>query len=92
MTGNLQLFTAYHPCITPLTVRIVDGSSSNVVGIGTIRFSYSFILSFMLYVPNLHCNLLCVSKLTDDLQCTTNFSSSSVVFQDSTSSRRIGSA
>ena len=62
MTGNLRLFTTYRPCTTPLTVC---GSLSNVVGIGTIKFSDSFILSSKLYVPSLHCNLLSVSKLTN---------------------------
>ena len=91
MMGNFRLFTTYRPCITLLTVHIADGSSSNVAGIGTIRYLDSFILSSVLYVPNLRCNLLSVSKLTGDLQCTANFSSSSVVFQDSASRRRIGS-
>ena len=92
MKGNLQLFMTYRPCITPLEIRMENGSLFNVVGIDTIRFSNSFILTSVFYVLNLHCNLLFVSKLIDDLQCTTSFSSSLVVFPNLASGRKIDSA
>lgn len=38
----------------------------------------------MLYVPEFHCNLLSVSRLTQDNNCFVNFFSHNCVFQDQT--------
>lgn len=72
MTGNANLFHTYIPCAENSTVRIADGSLSKVTGIGS-DITDNTILSFVLLVPNLTCNLLSISKLTKDLKCVTNF-------------------
>ena len=41
----------------------------------------------MLFVPNLDCNLLSISKLNRDLDCETKFLAESCVFQDLKSER-----
>ena len=52
-------------------VKIEDGSLSMIVGMGTIKIGPNLILLFVLHVPNLTCNLLSISKLTQDLNCVT---------------------
>ena len=46
----------------------------------------------MLFVPNLNCNLLSVSKINQDLNCLTKFSTKSCEFKDAFSEKTIGSA
>lgn len=92
MTGDKQLFTSYSPCTNATTVRIADGSCSKVAGMGTIHISQDLILHSVLFVPKLDCNLLSVSKLNSDLNCTTKFFAKSCVFQDLVSGKTIGSA
>ena len=43
-------------------------------------------------MPNLRCNLLSVSKITQDKDCSVIFSSSHCVFQDKSLERTIGKA
>ncbi|GAV70451.1 UBN2_3 domain-containing protein [Cephalotus follicularis] len=66
MTGNATLFNSYSPCSENYRVRIVDGTLSNVAGIGTIMVSKDIILNSILFVPKLTCNLLSISKFTRD--------------------------
>jgi len=49
-------------------------------------------LKAVLYVPNLKCNLLFVSKLTQDMDCIVTFLPSHCIFQDRSSGKMIGSA
>ena len=74
MTGNSALLTNFQPCDKDWKVRIVDGSLSKVAGIGSIVLSTSFTLHVVLFVPNLDCNLLFISKLTIDMDCVAKFS------------------
>ena len=48
--------------------------------------------SSVLYVPKLDCNLLCISKLTHDLNCVTKFYPNLCEFQAVDSGKVIGSA
>ena len=57
-----------------------------------LYFPDSLELDFVLYVPNLSCNLLSVRKLSKDLNCIAKFSSSCCEFQDLSSGRTIGKA
>ena len=92
MTGNSTLFSTYKPCAGNRKVRIADGSFSAIAGVVDITISHSLILSKVLHVPNLSCNLISISKLTQDLKCSANFHSSHCVFQDLASRRTIGNA
>ena len=73
--GDATLFHDYNPCQENLTVKIAYGSLSKVVGIGSIVISKDLTLNSVLYVPNLGCNLLLVSKLTYEHNCVAKFSS-----------------
>ena len=63
-----------------------------MAGIGIINLSKNLVLHFVLFVPNLDCNLLFVSKLTPDLGCITKFSAKSCIFLDSGLGRMIDNA
>ena len=57
-------------------------SHAKVVGKGTIQLSKTLTLYSVLFVLDLECNLLTVSKLNKDLNCETKFLVNSCVFQD----------
>ena len=46
----------------------------------------------MLHVPNLSCNLLSVSKISNDCNCWVVFSQDHCEFQDQSSGKKIGNA
>ena len=76
MTSTFQLFSSYTHCFDNLRVKIVDGSLSIVVGKGSIKISENITLTSVLYIPNISCNLMSISKLTKDFSCIAKFSSS----------------
>ena len=92
MTGTTKVFSSYIPCDEGQKIKKVDGTLSPVAGKGTVSFSDSLELNYVLYVPNLSCNLLSVRKLTKDLNCTAKFFPSCCEFQDLSSGRTIGKA
>ena len=54
--------------------------------------SNNLVLKSVLHVPNLSCNLLSISKLTSDCNCSVQFFDRHCVFQDLQSGRAIGNA
>ena len=92
MTGSSNVFSSYIPCSGHQKIKIAYGSLSFVAGKRTVQISNSIILYSVLHVPNLSCNLLSVSKLTHDFNCSANFSLTNCVFQDLCTGKRIGSA
>ena len=82
MTGDRSLFLSCSPCSSNLTVRIADGSCSKVAGTRTVYISPTLILKSVLFMPNLHCYLICMHKLNRDLDCENKFVANSCVFQD----------
>ncbi|KAL6321073.1 hypothetical protein AAG906_012065 [Vitis piasezkii] len=92
MTGNLMVFHEYTPCHNNSSVRIADGTLSRVFGIGSVIISKDITLHSVLYVPKLDCNLLSISRLTQDLNCVTKFLPHMCEFQALNSGKRIGNA
>ena len=92
MIGNATLFHTYSPSSGNFMVRIADGSLSKMAGIGSVAITDDLILKSVLFVPNLTCNLLSISKLTKNLSCVTNFFSNHCEFQDLESGKMIGNA
>ena len=90
MTGYPNLFHSYKPSPRNLKIMITDGSLTTVAGTSTIDISPQISLKDVLHVPKLSCNLLSVSKIIKDLNCTALFSHSFCKFQDMTSRMRIG--
>ncbi|CAJ2666701.1 unnamed protein product [Trifolium pratense] len=92
MTGDSTLFSSYSPCAGNHKIKITDGSFSAIAGKGSVVLSPSLTLKDVLYVPNLSCSLMSVSKLAQDRNCQTNFFRTHCVFQDLNSGKMIGSA
>lgn len=92
MTGDLTLFSSYSPCPYNYTVRIADGTHSKVMGKGSVIISPHITLESVLYVPELDCNLLSISKITRDLKCVAKFSDNLCEFQILESGKTIGNA
>ena len=92
MTGDITNFSKYLPCHDNSTVRIADGTHSAVVGKGLVTISQDITLRDVLYVPQLDCNLLSISKLTKDLNCVTKFLPCTCEFQALDSGKKIGNA
>ena len=85
-------FSTFSLCTNHQTVRIANGTRTKVVGTGTIHLSNTLILKSVLFVPDLDCNLISVSRLNHDLNCETKFLANSCVFQDLSTRKVIGSA
>lgn len=92
MTGCAQLFSSYIPNNGNTKVRIADGSLSPIAGIGTVKINSTLVLKSVLHVPNLSCNLLSISKISEDCNCRVIFSQNCCEFQDLSSGKRIGNA
>ena len=92
ITGDKSLFSTYTPCQDNQTVRIANGSRSRVAGIDKVYISKTLTLHLVLYVPDLDCNLIFVSKLNRDHHCETKFFVKSCVFQDLALGKMIGNS
>jgi len=90
MTEDIKLLTEFGPCYENWTIKIVDGSLSRVVGTGSITLSKEHTLNSILLVPNLDCNLLSISKLTNDHNYLAKFSNNLCEFPDLDLGRIIG--
>lgn len=86
---DMKFFQSFRTCTDSHTVRIANGSCSKVARYGSITSTPNIYLSSVLFVPDLNCNLVSVSKLVQDLRCTAKFLNFSCVFQDSASGRRM---
>ncbi|CAN1240915.1 Retrovirus-related Pol polyprotein from transposon RE2 [Linum perenne] len=89
MTSNASLLVNLKPQ-QQSRVRIADGSYAAVQGIGEAIISQNLVLKQVLYVPNLSCNLLSISQLTKDKNCSTNFRANVCEIQDMESRVMIG--
>lgn len=81
MTGNATIFHNYNPCNENHTINTEDGSLSKVAGTSSVIISKDLTPNFVLLVPNLDCNLLSISKLTQELNCVTKFGANFVNFK-----------
>ena len=83
MIGCAQLFSSYStPCSGRQKVRIVDRSLSSMVRKRFMPISKSFVLKFVLHMPNLSCNLFSASKFTKDNNYVVKFFSNHCDFKD----------
>lgn len=72
MTGSLKVLLAYKPCSQGLTISMADGTTIIAQGKGITSVA-GLKLKSVLYVSNLKCNLLSVSKLTKEEKCLVTF-------------------
>ncbi|KAF5784023.1 putative RNA-directed DNA polymerase [Helianthus annuus] len=73
-----------------LPVTIPNGDSIPVKGKGSCTLSNGIKISDVLYIPEFTCNLLSVSRLTQDLHCTVTFFPDFFIMQDLSSRKLIG--
>lgn len=92
MTGDATLLHNYCPQTGNSSVRIADGSLSMVLGIGSAHLTEDIILTPVLHVQNLDCNLLSVRKFSQDLNCVAKFFPRLCEFQGMESGKTIGNA
>ena len=72
MTGSPEVLSAYKLCSQGLTISMANGTTVIAQGKGTTSVA-SLKLKSVLYVPNLKCNLLSASKLTEGEKCLVTF-------------------
>ena len=72
------------------SVTIPNGETLEVKRVGDIHLSKGFSLKDVLSVPDFNCNLLSVSKITRDLNCSLTFLPDKCFVQDLPSKKLIG--
>ena len=73
MTGNFSLFTMFQPHSSTSIVTLADGSTSCVLGSGTIHHTPLITLTSVMSLPQFSFNLIFMSKLTRTLNCSISF-------------------
>ncbi|CAH9142653.1 unnamed protein product [Cuscuta epithymum] len=89
MTGNPSLFSSFHSYLPTSSVTLADGSTSPVLGSGTVVPTSRLPLSHVLSLPNFAFNLLSISNITT-LNCSITFFPGYCVFQDLLTKQTIG--
>jgi transposase InsO family protein len=95
-SGATDHMTSYSSLIDSLipspikSVQVANGTPMPISGYGNVSLSSSLPLSSVLHAPNLSNNLLSISKITKNLNCSVTFHSSHCVFQDNLTKMTIG--
>ena len=89
MTGNSNLFTTFQSHPFTSTVTLADGSTSYVLGSGTIHPTPLITLTSIMSLPQFSFNLIFVSKLTHTLNCNISFFPYHCLIQDLSTKRII---
>ena len=90
MTGMQSVFSSSNPSSSHPGVTLANGTSVPVHGSGSVNIPSIFSLPSVLHVPNFPFNLMSISKLTKQLNCSVTFFSGSVVIQDLKTQKMIG--
>ncbi|KAL2901568.1 Retrovirus-related Pol polyprotein from transposon RE1 [Bienertia sinuspersici] len=89
ITNNYQLLFDTTP-VSHWPVGLPNGQHAMATLIGSVSLSPRLILKNVLYVPELHCNLISVSKLIDTSNCFVQFTNDLCAIQDLHSRMLIG--
>ncbi|KAK9062936.1 hypothetical protein SSX86_020126 [Deinandra increscens subsp. villosa] len=89
MTGNRGILSSLHD-VSHSPVRLADGSSCSVLGIGSISNSKNLNMSSVLFVPKFPDSLCSVSQITKQNNCSVTFYPTHCVFQELGTNRVIG--
>ena len=76
--------------ISPCPVGLPDGTQAFATKEGRVQLSDGIILHNVLFVPQLNCNLISVSKMIDDSKCYVRFTDYLCAIQDQLSGSLIG--
>lgn len=80
MTSLQSLFSSHSICSGRDKVRVADKTLSSIFEKGSINVSPTMSLSSILHVPKFVTNLLSISRITRDLNCSVTFFPSHCVF------------
>lgn len=89
VTGDDSYFFDVHN-IVACPVGLPDGQQIVATKEGSVMLAEGFCLKNVLYVPKLHCNLISVTQLIDDMKCFVQFASNICVIQDHQTRKQIG--
>lgn len=73
MTGLSSLFFLYSVTLDKDKVRVADGTLFSISGKGSIHVSPTLSLSLVLHVLKFATNLLSISRITHDLNCSVTY-------------------
>ncbi|XP_021713765.1 uncharacterized protein LOC110681914 [Chenopodium quinoa] len=68
--------------ITSCPIGLPDGKKAHSTKQGQVRLAHGLTLQNVLYVPQLNCNLISITQLTDDTKCVVQFTNNLCVIQD----------
>lgn len=89
MTGSLNLLSDVCD-LAPIPVELPDGAKVTALKAGKLQLGNGIYLNNILFVPNLHCTLIYVSKLAKELNCLVTFVDELCVIHDRNSRILIG--
>lgn len=89
VAGSLKLMSNVKSG-NPVPIGLPDGKEVMTEKEGTVMLNKYLKLNNVLYVPNLKCNLLSVSQLIEETNCTVMFTNKCCVIQDHNSRMLIG--
>lgn len=90
MTDNPISFFVLWPHRTVFSETIADGSTYEILRLGTAKLTSSLALSSVLHLPKLAFNMIYVSKLTRDLNCCVTLFLDHCIVQDIVTKHTIG--
>ena len=89
LSDNKNLFSSLTITSPLSTITLANGTQTMAKGIGSVYSLTSLPLTSILYVPDSPFNLISISKLIHNLNCSITFSHSSVTLQDQSTGRTI---
>ena len=89
LSGNKDLFSSLSITSPLLKITLANGTQTMAKGIVSACPLPSLPLTYVLYVLDFTFNLISISKLIHDLNCSNAFSHSSVILQDHSTGRMI---
>lgn len=81
MCSSKSMFSTISPLNQPITISLPNGDILSISFAGTVQITPEIILTNVLYVPNFKYNLLSIHRLTQQLNCTVNFTSTTCFLQ-----------
>ncbi|CAO2817703.1 unnamed protein product [Amaranthus hypochondriacus] len=81
VTGNFDLLSNIHN-VTNCPIGLPDGKQVVSTMKGDVKLCSDIVLRNVFYVPDLQCNLISVTQLTDDMSCVLLFTKTFCVIQD----------
>nr|KYP61298.1 Copia protein [Cajanus cajan] len=89
VSSSLSHFSSFSP-INPIDVKLPTGQHVLATHSGIVKFTNSFYLVDVLYIPNFTYNLISISKLVSSLSCQLIFDHHSCIIQETNTMKKIG--